>query len=103
MDCYDFSDFSMKITLLPEVVQKVPSQKQPPQVVFKKGVFTKFTRKHLRNSLFFNKGRGLRSVTLFKMETLAQMFSCECGKIFEKKAHLQWLLLNKSFYFRFKP
>ena len=58
MDCYDFSDFSMKIPLLPEVVQRAPSSKQP-EVVFKKAVFKKFTRKHLRNSLFFNKGRGL--------------------------------------------
>ena len=43
----------------------------------KKGIiksFTNFTGKHLFQSLFFNKVRGLRPATLFK-ETLAQMFS----------------------------
>ena len=43
----------------------------------RKGVprnFAKFTGKH--QSLFFNKVAGLRPVTLFKKETLAQVFSC---------------------------
>ena len=46
-----------------------------PEVFCKKGVlrnFTKFTGKHLRQSLFFN--------NFIKKETLAQAFSCEfCG------------------------
>ena len=37
--------------------------------------FVKFTGKHLCKSLFFNKVTGLRPATLFKKETLAQMFS----------------------------
>ena len=64
----------------------------------RKGVlryFTKFTEKHLCQSLFFNKVAGLRTTTLFKKrlwhrpqacnfikkETQAQVFSCEFCKI----------------------
>ena len=39
-------------------------QKQPPDVFYKKSVlenFTKFTGKHLCQSLFFNKVAGLRT------------------------------------------
>ena len=36
--------------------------------------FTKFTEKHLRMSLFFNKVTGPRAATLFK-KTQAQVFS----------------------------
>ena len=42
-------------------------QKQPPEVFNKKSVlknFTKFTGKHLCQSLFFNKVAGLRPATL---------------------------------------
>ena len=44
-------------------------QKQPPEVFYKKGGlrnFTKFTGKHLCQSLFLNKVAGLRSLTLLK-------------------------------------
>ena len=44
-------------------------QKQPPEVFYKKSVpknFTKFTGKHLCQSLFFNKVAGLRPATLLK-------------------------------------
>ena len=44
-------------------------QNQPPEVFYKKGVFrnfTKFTGKHLCQSLFFNKVAGLRAATLLK-------------------------------------
>ena len=44
-------------------------QKQPPEVFYKKGVlrnFTKFIRKHLCLSLFFNKVAGLRPAALLK-------------------------------------
>ena len=44
-------------------------QKQPPEVLCKKSVFgnfTKFTGKHLGQSLFFNKVAGLRPTTLLK-------------------------------------
>ena len=52
----------------------------------KKGVhrnFTKFTGKHLCQSLFFNKVAGLRPKTcsFIKKETLAQVFSCEFCEI----------------------
>ena len=48
----------------------------------KKGVLrnlAKFTRKQLRQSLFFNKVAG--PATLFKKEALVQVFSCEFRKI----------------------
>ena len=45
--------------------------------------FAKFTAKHLCQSLSFNKVLGLRSATLLKKETLAQVFSCEFCKIFK--------------------
>ena len=38
--------------------------------------FAKSTGKHLCQSLFFNKVAGLKPVTLFKKEALAQVFSC---------------------------
>ena len=52
----------------------------------KKGVlrnFTKFTGKHLCQSLFFNKVAGLRpeACNFIKKETLAQEFSCELCEI----------------------
>ena len=52
-----------------------------PEVFCKKDVLrnlTKFTGKHLCQSLFFNKVAGLRPV---KNETLAQVFSCEFCEI----------------------
>ena len=47
-----------------------------PRVFCEKGVlrnFSKFTEKHLCQSLFFNKVAGIA----IKKETLAQVFSCE--------------------------
>ena len=47
-----------------------------PEVFCEKGVlrnFAKFTGKHLRQSLFFNK---VAACNFIKKETLAQMFSC---------------------------
>ena len=52
------------LMLFSEPLQRVDKcQKQPPQLVYEKGVprnFTKFTRKHLCLSPFFNKFAGLR-------------------------------------------
>ena len=45
--------------------------------------FEKFTGKHLRQSLFFNKVADLRLITLLKKETRAQVFSCEYFTIFK--------------------
>ena len=42
--------------------------------------FTKFTRKHLCQSLFFNKVAGLKPATLLK-KVLTQVFSCEFCEI----------------------
>ena len=60
--------------------------KQPPEVLCKKGVltnFTKFTGKHLCQSLFFNKVAGLRIPVNF-VRFLRTPFYTE---------HLWWLLL----------
>ena len=68
-------------------------------VFYKKGVlkyFAKFTGKHLCQGLYFNKGARLRPASLFKKETLVQVFSCEFCEIFENTffiEHLRWLLL----------
>ena len=65
----------------------------------KKGVlkkFTKFTGNHLCQGLFFNKVARLRSATLFKKETQAQVFSrgfCEISKNTYFTEHLWCLLL----------
>ena len=47
------------------------------KAVFRK--FTKFARKHLCQSLFFNKVAGLRpeACNFIKKETLVQVFSCK--------------------------
>ena len=59
--------------------------KQPPEVFYEKGVltnFTKFTGKHLCQSLFFNSSMFLIKLHVFiKKETLAQVFSCEFYEI----------------------
>ena len=75
-------------------------QKQPPEVFCKKGVlrnFTKFTGKHLCQSLFFNKVTDLRPACNFiKKETPAQVFSsefCEISKNSFFTEHIWWLLL----------
>ena len=56
---------------------------------WKKGVlrnFTKFTGKHLCQSLFFNKVAG-EACNFIKKETLAQVFSCEFCEAFDKVWH----------------
>ena len=67
----------------------------------KKGVlrnFTKFTGKHLCQSLFFNKKDFIKNLKDFiKKETLLQVFSCEFCKISKNTSfteHLWWLLLE---------
>ena len=57
--------------------------KQPPEVFCKKGVlrnFSKFTGKHLYQSLFFNKVAG-QAYNFIKKESLAHVFSCEFWEI----------------------
>ena len=70
--------------LCPLVLCSVPSRSSHRRCSVRKGVlrnFTKFSRKLLCQSFFFNKVAGLRSSTLSKKETLAQVFSCEFYKI----------------------
>ena len=60
------------------------SRSSRPEVFCKRGVLrnlVKFTGKHLRQSLFFNKIAGLRPATLAKKETLTQVLSCEFCEI----------------------
>ena len=62
-----------------------------PEVFCEKGVlrnFTKFTEKHLCQSLFFNK--------VEKKEILAQVFSCEFCKIFKNTFFYRTLLVAAS-------
>ena len=61
-------------------------QKQPPEVFYKKCVlknFTNFSGTYLCQGLFFDIVPGLRPVTLFKKETLAQVLSCEFCEFFK--------------------
>ena len=73
-------------------------QKQSSEVCYKKVVFrnfTKFTRKHLCQSLFFNKVASLRPATLFK-KRLAQAFSCEFCEIFKDTIFTEHLWTTAS-------
>ena len=68
---------------------------------YKKGTFknfTKFTGKHLFQSLVFNKVAGLRSATLLKKETLAQVFSCEFCEIFKNTFFTEHIWTTASVY-----
>ena len=68
----------------------------------KKGVcrnLTKFTGKHLCQSLFFNKVAGMRPATLLKKETLAQVFSCEFCEISKNTLFYRTYLVVASVYY----
>ena len=61
-----------------KIHRKAPVRSSRPEVFCRKSVlrnFAKFTRKHLCQSLFFNKVVGLRK------KTLAQVFSCKFCEI----------------------
>ena len=70
------------------------------EVFNKKGIlknFAKFTRKYLCHSLFFNKGPGLRPVTLLKKRLWYRCFPVKFAKFLRTPfftEHLRWLLLN---------
>ena len=49
---------------------------------------------------FFNKVAGLRLATLFKKETPAQVFSCECCEIFKNTFFTEHLLETASAIYR---
>ena len=63
------------------------SRSSRPDVFCKTGIFknfAKFKRKHLCQSLFFNKAAGLRPAILLKKRLCyIQMFSCEFCEIFK--------------------
>ena len=64
----------------------------------RKGVhrnFAKFTGKHLRQSLFFNKVAG-GACNFIKKETLAQVFSCEFCEIFKNTFFTEHLRTTAS-------
>ena len=71
-----------------------------PEVFCEKGVlrnFTKFTGKHLCQSLFFNKVAGLRLATLLKKRLWHRCFPVNFVKFLRTPffiEHLWWLLLN---------
>ena len=75
------------------------SRSSRPEVFCKKGVFrnfVKFTRKHLRQSLFFSKVGGLRSATLLKKRLWHRCFPVNFAKSLRTPflaEHLRCLLL----------
>ena len=78
---------------------KLISEAVAQRCFVKRGVlrnFTKFTGKHLCQSLFFNKVAG-QACNFIKKETLAQVLSCEFREISKNTfftEHLRWLLLS---------
>ena len=71
-----------------------------PEVFCKNGVlrnFAKFTRKHLCQSLFFNKIAGLRPATLLKKRPCHRFFLVNFAKFLITSffiEHMWWLLLE---------
>ena len=70
------------------------------EVFCKKGVlenFAKYTGKHLRQGLFFNKAAGLRPATLLKKRLWHRCFPVNFAKFLRTPffiEHLRWLLLT---------
>ena len=58
-------------------------------------IFSKFTGKHLCQSLFFNKFAG-QACNFIKKQTLAQVFSCEFCKIFKNTNFYRTPLVGAS-------
>ena len=71
-----------------------------PDVFCEKGIlrnFVKFTGKHLRQGLFFNKVAGLRPATLLKKRLWCRCFPVNFTKFLRTpffREHIWWLLLN---------
>ena len=86
---YDIRTAQLRISFL---------RKQPPEVFYKKGVLkklTKFTGKHLLQSLCFNKVAGL-ACNFIKKEILAQVFFCEFCEISKKTFFTEHLRMAAS-------
>ena len=92
--------FNVFRLLLNWAYNKNKLQKQPLEVFCKKGVlrnFVKFTEKHLRQSLFFNKVAGLRPATLLKKRLWHRCFPVSFVKFLRTPflaEHLRRLLLK---------
>ena len=72
-----------------------------PEVLFKKGVLrnlTKFTGKHLCQSLFLNKVAGLRPTTLLKKKLWYKYFPVNFVKFLRTPFYIEhlWLLLLRK-------
>ena len=78
------------------------SRSSCPEVFCKKGVLensTKFTGKHLRQSLVFNKVAGLKPATLLKKRLWRRCFPVNFMKFLRTPfftEHPRWLLLNEG-------
>ena len=71
-------------------------------VLIRKGVlgnFAKFTRKHLCQSLCFNKTAGL-ACNFIKIETLAQVFSCEFCEVSKNTFFTEHLWATASAHYK---
>ena len=79
-------------------------EKQPPEVFCKKGVsknFTKFTGKHLCQSLFLNKVADLRPETLLRKRLWHRCFPVNFANFLRIPfitEHLWWLLLKRVLF-----
>ena len=87
------------ITHLLVELWNIYSRSSRPEVFCKKSIvrnFTKFTEKHLRQKLFFNKVAGLRPATLLKKSLWHRCFPVNFVKFLRTTFfidNLQWLLL----------
>ena len=78
-------------------------QERPPEVFNKKGVFRnflKFTGKHLRQSLFFNKVVDLRPVTLLKKRLWHRCFPVNFAKFLRTPSN-RTPLGDRFFYLKY--
>ena len=95
-----FSKTNLLITSTELIAKKWMNRSSRLEVFCKKCVlrnFTKFTGKHLCQSLFFNKLTGLRTTTLLKKRLWHRCFPVNFAKFLRTPflaEHLQWLLLN---------
>ena len=89
-------------TTLTVAFKGMVNRRSRPEVFCKKGVlrnFTKFTGKHLCQSLFFNKVAGLRPATLLKKRLWNRYFPMNFAKFLRTPfftEHLWRLLLGQA-------